>query len=115
MIDAIGCDPELLRDRAALESLFARIIAEVQLKPLRSVWHQFDGPGGLTGMVLLSESHLTCHTYPEFGSATFNLYCCRERPEWPWRQRLSEMLGAAEVSVRTFERSAIPALQAVGE
>ena len=38
------------------------------------------------------------------GVATFNLYCCRERGEWPWAERLGEMLGAAEVSVRSVSR-----------
>ena len=51
-----------------------------------------------------SESHLACHTYPEFGVATFNLYCCRARPEWPWRGRLREALGATQVTVRALPR-----------
>jgi S-adenosylmethionine decarboxylase len=59
----------------------------------------------LTGFVILSESHLACHTYPEHGIITLNLYCCRPRPEWPWRERLGEILGASEVVVRDFARS----------
>jgi S-adenosylmethionine/arginine decarboxylase-like enzyme len=54
---------------------------------------------------MLTESHLACHTYPEFGVATFNLYCCRERPSWPWDERLREMLGASAVSVRRVRRA----------
>jgi len=68
------------------------------------LWHQFPEPGGVTGLALLSESHLACHTYPEYGVATFNLYCCRARPEWPWAERLSEMLGARAVKVQAVER-----------
>ena len=59
-------------------------------------------PGGVSGLALLSESHLACHTYPEFGAATFNLYCCRNRTRWPWETMLKEMLGATEVQVRVF-------------
>jgi S-adenosylmethionine decarboxylase len=73
------------------------------------VWHVFPGEGGVTGMVLLTESHLVCHTYPEHASATFNLYCCRERPEWPWAVRLGELLGASEVTVRRLDRAAVTA------
>jgi S-adenosylmethionine decarboxylase len=54
---------------------------------------------------MLTESHLACHTYPEFGVATFNLYCCRERPAWPWDERLREMLGAHDVCVRSLSRA----------
>ncbi|GAC1569224.1 MAG: hypothetical protein NVS3B20_22580 [Polyangiales bacterium] len=44
------------------------------------------------------------HTFPELGLATFNLYCCRPRPPWPWSPRLRERLAAREVTVRAFAR-----------
>jgi S-adenosylmethionine decarboxylase len=69
------------------------------------VWHQFSLPAGVSGLALLSESHLTCHTYPEFRAATFNLYCCRNRDSWPWETMLQEMLGATRVTVRVLDRS----------
>ena len=65
---------------------------------------QVPWPGGVTGLALLTESHLACHTYPEFRLAAFNLYCCRERAEWDWAARLSELLGAREVRVRRLTR-----------
>jgi S-adenosylmethionine decarboxylase len=55
---------------------------------------------------MLSESHLACHTYPEHGVLAMNLYCCRPRPEWPWRERLAELVGATRVDVRVCERAA---------
>jgi S-adenosylmethionine decarboxylase len=55
-------------------------------------------------MLMLSESHLACHTFPERAFAAFNLYCCRPRPEWPWADRLAEMIGAARVVVRRVDR-----------
>jgi S-adenosylmethionine decarboxylase len=54
--------------------------------------------------VMLTESHLACHTYPEHGLAAINLYCCRPRPEWPWEERLAALLGATDVRVRKVER-----------
>lgn len=108
VVDASGCRPEALRDRALLERVVRRAVDELGLTlAAEPVWHVFPGPGGVTGMALLTESHLVCHTYPEYGAATFNLYCCRERPEWPWAERLAEMLGAAEVGVRRLDRAAV--------
>ncbi|HEX8558616.1 MAG TPA: S-adenosylmethionine decarboxylase [Pyrinomonadaceae bacterium] len=105
LIEASGCDAEALRDVARLRAVFARAVSELGLRVVgRQLWHKFPGEGGATGLVMLTESHLACHTYPEFGVATFNLYCCRERAEWPWAERLGEMLGAAEVSVRSLSR-----------
>lgn len=107
VVDASGCDPEALRDLALVQGVIGRIVGELALKPVGSPsWHKFPGEGGVTGIVLLAESHLACHTYPELGAATFNLYCCRERPEWPWSERLRESLGALEVTIRRFERNA---------
>jgi S-adenosylmethionine decarboxylase len=105
LIEASGCDAEALRDVGRLRGVFARAIAELGLRVVgEQHWHKFTGEGGATGLAMLTESHLACHTYPEFGVATFNLYCCRERPEWPWAERLREMLGAREVSVRRVRR-----------
>lgn len=105
VIDASGCDPETLSDIDRIKLIFERIIHDLELHVVGEIsWHQFPEPGGVTGIALLSESHLTCHTYPEFGAASFNLYCCRNRTTWPWEGMLQEMLGATEVNVRIFER-----------
>jgi S-adenosylmethionine decarboxylase len=107
LIEASGCDAGALRDVERLRGVFARAVAELGLCVVgEQLWHKFPGEGGATGLAMLTESHLACHTYPEFGVATFNLYCCRERPEWPWEERLREMIGARGVSVRSLSRAA---------
>lgn len=104
LIEATGCDAERLRDEAALRGIFDAVIADLGLKDIDSIWHKFPGEGGVTGLVALTESHLACHTYPEHGTATFNLYCCRTRPEWDWEKNLQDILRAASVSVTKIER-----------
>ena len=105
LIDASGCDPTALADLDRVREIFERIIRELGLNVLGEIaWHQFDRPNGISGLALLSESHLSCHTYPEFRAATFNLYCCRNRDSWSWETILKEMLGATEVNVRVVER-----------
>ena len=105
LVEAGGCDEAALRDVGCLAALFARVIEDLGLHPLHEPsWHVFPGPAGVTGFVMLTESHLACHTYPEHGIAAINLYCCRPRPEWPWETRLTELLGATEVRVRRLER-----------
>lgn len=105
LVDATGCTAQRLRDLDALRRLCGRVLAELNLHVVGDgLWHCFPGPGGVTGLYLLTESHLACHTYPESGVATFNLYCCRPRPDWPWQPVLRDELGAAKVSVRTMPR-----------
>jgi S-adenosylmethionine decarboxylase len=107
LVDAADCRPDALRDVDGIRRVCARIIADLDLRVVgEPVWHQFPWPAGVTGLYLLTESHLACHTYPELGLATFNLYCCRSRPPWPWAERLSELLGAGRVTVRCVARSA---------
>lgn len=108
LIDANGCDADKLRDGEALREIFARVIDELNLKVVGEIHlHQFPSPYGITAFAMLSESHLACHTYPEYGVATFNLYCCRERPRWNWEANLSDTLKAKDVTVRMIERAVI--------
>jgi S-adenosylmethionine decarboxylase len=105
LVDAEGCRADLLRDADALGRLCEQIIAGLDLHVVRAgLWHRFPPPGGVTGLFLLTESHLACHSYPETGVATFNLYCCRPRPRWPWEERLRAALGARCVTVRSLTR-----------
>jgi S-adenosylmethionine decarboxylase len=105
LVDAEGCSSELITDSDVLRILCEEVITKLDLRVVgEPTWHRFPPPGGVTGIYLLSESHLTCHTFPETGLATFNLYCCRPRPPFPWEQRLRELLRAVEVVIRTVDR-----------
>jgi S-adenosylmethionine decarboxylase len=106
IVEAFGCDAERLADRATLAALFDRMVVELGLRPVGAgQWHVFPPPGGITGMLLLAESHLTVHTFPEHRSLCLNLFCCTPREPWPFAERLAEAVGAARVSVRHLERA----------
>jgi len=106
LIEVHGCDAGRLACRATLESLFDALTSALDLHPLQKTrWHQFAVTGGITGVSLLSESHLTCHTFPEYGSACLNVFCCRERPDVDFTGLLTRELRAARVEVRRVERS----------
>lgn len=105
LIEAFDCDAQKLREPEVLKAIFAKVIEDLGLRTLgEPLWHKFGGEGGVTGLLMLTESHLACHTYPEYGTATFNLYCCRTRPEWDWQTNLKELIGADLVNVRKIER-----------
>jgi S-adenosylmethionine decarboxylase len=105
IVEAHGCDPAALADLPTLRALFARMVDELRLHPVAEpLWHKFPGPGGITGLCLLAESHLACHTFPEHGSLCLNLFCCTPRPEWDYAARLRELLGAETVEVRALDR-----------
>ena len=105
IVEAFGCDARALVNQERLESLFQSLIRALDLHPLgKSNWHQFPGTGGITGVTLLTESHLACHTFPEYGSLCLNVFCCRPRPGTDFEALLKKEFGAAQVSVREVER-----------
>ena len=105
IVEAYGCAPDRLRDIATLQALFAQMIGDLGLHPCQDGhWHQFAGSGGVTGISLLAESHLTCHSFPEYGTLCLNLFCCRPRPAWDFSRRLTDLLGARTVHVRRLDR-----------
>ena len=105
LVDAEGCSARLLRDIKTVRGVCEEVIADLDLRVVgHAMWHQFPQAGGVTGLYLLTESHLACHTFPESGIATFNLYCCNARPPFDWEQRLREVLGASRVWVRIAAR-----------
>jgi S-adenosylmethionine decarboxylase len=105
IVEAQGCTAESLRDLAALEGLFQQIIDNLQLRPVgETQWHQFPTTGGITGLCLLAESHLACHTFPEFGSLCLNLFCCVPRSGWNFDTGLKKIFAARSVTVRTLVR-----------
>ncbi len=104
LVDAHGCAPERLRDRAAVVALLERIVADMQLHVIATSVHRFGGAGGVTALYLLAESHLSIHTFPETGTATLDAYCCVPRTPCAWRERLRDALGARDVAVREVRR-----------
>jgi S-adenosylmethionine decarboxylase len=105
LVDAEDCSADLLRNIDTVRGLCEEVIADLGLRVVgEPMWHQFPQPGGVTGLYLLTESHLACHTFPETGLATFNLYCCRPRPPFAWEERLRILFGATRVIVRTATR-----------
>ncbi len=105
VVEAYGCDPVRLVDPASLRALFGALVHELSLHPVGdAVWYQFPAPGGITGMLMLAESHLTVHTFPEHASVCLNLFCCTPRAAWNWDGRLAALLGAQTVRVRELAR-----------
>ena len=112
-LDASGLDPKRLAGEAgvrALQGLFEALIEALDLHPIAEpIWHLFGGEhAGVTGIVALSESHLACHSFPEHGGITLDLYTCTSRPAPDWEGLLQQHLGGDEpvrLEKRVFQRS----------
>lgn len=78
-LSACRCEPRLLQDAVALRELCLGVCSVPGLTPVGEVFHQFGSatePAGATGAVVLAESHLAVHTWPELAAVTLDLYVC---------------------------------------
>ncbi len=105
IIEAHGCPPSALSDFGILQQLFEDLVRGMGLRPVEDpVWHQFPVTGGITGLTLLAESHIACHTFPEYGSLCLNVFCCVARPDWTFEQYLRDTFAASQVTIRRIDR-----------
>lgn len=83
--DLHGCAVErpAITEPDALRALCLRAVEAAGLRAVGELFHRFealpahgDSPPGITGVVLLAESHLAVHTWPEIGAVTLDVYVC---------------------------------------
>jgi S-adenosylmethionine decarboxylase len=115
--DLSGCLDGPMHDADALRRLCVDAVRAAGLRPVGEVFHRFPPPGGVTGVVLLAESHLAVHTWPELRAVTLDVYVCNIGSDNSARaQALLDALAAAfapqQVDRRRLHRSTLSALAA---
>ncbi len=80
IVEIYGADPEKLNDLEYLRTLFRRATSAAKATPVREMFHQFS-PYGVTGVIVVEESHLTIHTWPEHGYAAVDVFTCGDDVE----------------------------------
>jgi S-adenosylmethionine decarboxylase proenzyme len=114
--DLRGCDPGLaaMTDVVALRTLCVGAVEAAGLAGVGELFHVFPPPGGVTGVVLLAESHLAVHTWPELGAVTLDVYVCNYSGDNSARAHalldaLVKAFGAREAHRQALRRGALPA------
>lgn len=77
LVEYHGCDAAILNDTTKLEELMKRAASASNATVVQSVSHRFS-PQGVTVVLVLEESHLSIHTWPEAGYAAVDFYTCGE-------------------------------------
>jgi S-adenosylmethionine decarboxylase proenzyme len=103
-----GCDRELLNrpDHIRVELLAAVTVSGAT--PIQDFVHEFT-PHGVTGIVVIAESHFAIHTWPEYGFAAVDLFTCGDTVD-PWTafEHLAKALRATTHSVVEMRRGLLP-------
>ena len=106
----------LMRDPDALVSLCRQAIMQAGLTGVAELFHRFspdDDQSGITGIVLLAESHLAIHTWPELGGVTLDVYVCNYGADNSAKAEalmaaLIAAFGPASISRQSLIRAAAP-------
>jgi S-adenosylmethionine decarboxylase proenzyme len=101
------CDRETLNDSDRIKKIMEGAAITSGASIVQSVFHLFN-PHGVSGVVVIAESHLTIHTWPEYGYSAVDIFTCGEEVD-PWRayHYLKEKLGAASTSTVEMLRGRI--------
>ena len=104
LADLCGVAPDRLTDPADLEQLLIGAARQAGATVLSSHFHHFGAGQGVTGVVLLAESHISIHTWPESGFAALDIFMCG--PTRPQRalEVIHGALQARECAVQTIMR-----------
>jgi S-adenosylmethionine decarboxylase len=73
IIAKLRADAVHLQRYEAIQNRLRQLVVQENLQQLGEVYHNFE-PGGFTGVVCLSESHISIHTWPEHGLINFDIY-----------------------------------------
>jgi S-adenosylmethionine decarboxylase len=105
LVDFFGVSPAKLRNRRQLMRVLSKSLSDAGFHVLRRTGsHQFEGGGrGVTGFVLLSESHAAFHSYPECGYLALDIYSCGKPDPAPIAWAIEQYLKPSKVR-RTFQR-----------
>ncbi len=117
------CEPNWLVDASALGQRCVAAVEAAGLQAVGQLFHAFPatelGPSGVTATVLLAESHLCVHTWPEHGAVTLDVYVCNFGGDHSAKAQalmdaLLALFAPQRVQRKQLQRGAIDACAALG-
>ena len=104
VIEFFNCDEEVLSNLEDIESAMNQAALEAKATIVNSVFHHFS-PYGVSGAVIVAESHLAIHTWPEYGYAAVDVFTCGEEVD-PYKayEYLKDKFNSKSVKVKELNR-----------
>lgn len=104
IVEGSGCDPEVIGSIERVQEVLNKAAEVANVHVWATSFHRFP-PNGVSGVVVISESHISVHTWPEFGYVALDIYTCGEesRPEEAVKYAL-QAFGARNVHITEITR-----------
>ncbi len=108
-----NCEKEILNDVGKIEELMVEASNVIKATVVNQSFHRFE-PHGVSGVVVIAESHLSIHTWPEYNFASVDVYTCGNKID-PWiaYEYLNKELNAGGSNVLEVKRGIITSENAI--
>ncbi len=104
LIELIDCDPKLIDDVVYVEQSMEKAAEKAGATIINSTFHYFS-PFGVSGVVVIQESHLAIHTWPEYGFAALDIFTCGNTIDpWAAYHLLKSSFSAQEGKAEEIQR-----------
>lgn len=104
--DAYECDAEKLSFVPHVEKALHAIVNKLNLAPVNQAFKQFE-PIGVTGFILLEESHISIHTWPEHNYAAIDVFSCKPFDAEAVSKIVGELFSSENVVTKTWHRGEV--------
>jgi S-adenosylmethionine decarboxylase len=101
LAEVYGCDFSVLNDLDKIREILVSAAISAGAEVRETAFHRFS-PQGVSGVVVISESHLSIHTWPELGYAALDVFTCGDKVD-PWVALEAAKKGFKATSVKASE------------
>jgi len=113
IVEFYGCSSKNIDNVKFLEKTLEESVAKAGGNILGKLFHKFK-PQGVTGIIAISESHVSIHTWPENGYVAIDIFTCgREMDPWTVYRELRAKIKPEKVKVMELKRGELRELEAV--
>ena len=102
--DLYGCDVTILNSEKNIREIAHRVVSEIGAEIVEECVHTFE-PIGITYFAVITTSHFSVHTWPEYGYAAVDVFSCGEEVTDKITELLREEFGASEIKIGKCERN----------
>lgn len=106
LVEFMNCDPHIMNDVATIERDMVDAARKAGATVINSTFHHFS-PYGVSGVVVIQESHLAIHTWPEYGYAAVDLFTCGEMDAWISFDYLKDCFKSKSYSALEMKRGSV--------
>jgi spermidine synthase len=106
LVEFMNCDPHIMNDVARIERDMVAAAQKAGATVINSTFHHFS-PYGVSGVVVIQESHLAIHTWPEYGYAAVDLFTCGEMDAWISFDHLKDCFKSQSYSAIEMKRGSV--------